>query len=460
MSRKRRIAIISAGLVIVGALALLGGNLGKRTGSVQQEDARETGLWCANDGTRIKPLYQVDAYLDDGTAKSFCSTYCAKQWFQNHKDKTLYFAVVDEITGERFDSSLGFFVESDVVTVPEVKNRVHIFAVKQDALTHAGQYNGRLIENPFGEAFELPKVAQFDRITIGVPAAAPDSVPLKLAVFRPIFKENRLNVEVVPYTEEAEGRKLLSGGSVEGLICDLPTALAQTQKNPKTQIIKNVLRANPFRALYAVVAGAESSARELGDLKGKPVALPKGLSFRFYTEFYFKRGEMTLDQVSIREVESVADAWHLLSEEEVAAAVLRTPYTDVAAAKNLNYLDDDRNLPWMSVLVLKQSSIKEKFDAIKRFVFGLEQSVLALNLKPNEFRTVLEESVGIPEWFRKGFPMPIFEGANAPSRGEVEAVLAWLLEKGLVDGGISYQELINSEFLPNPDDVGLAFCCR
>jgi ABC-type nitrate/sulfonate/bicarbonate transport system substrate-binding protein len=444
---------------LVGAVAFLGGILGKRSGQVQQKEVQETGLRCAHDGTRIKPLYQVDAYLDDGTMKSFCSVYCAGQWFQNNKDNTLYFTVMDEMTGERFDSTLGFFVESDVVTVPEVKNRIHVFAVKQDALTHAQQYNGKLIENPFGEAFVLPKVAQFDRLAIGAPDW-PDAVPLKLAVFRPIFKENRLNVQIVSYTGEEGGRRLLSGGSVEGLICDLPMALAQAQKDPQTRIVKNVLRANPFRALFAVVAGPESTVRDLDHLKGKSVAVPKGLSFRFYMEFHFGRAGVPLDQVLIREVGDVAEAWQLLSQGEVAAAVLRTPYTDMAAARKLTYLADDRNLPWMSVLVLRQSSIEEKFDAIRRFIFGLEQSVLALNLKPDEFRTVLEEGGGVPEKSRKDFPMPIFEGANAPSGDEIAAVVQWLEGKGLLKKDTPYGAIINARFLPNPDDVGLAFCCR
>jgi hypothetical protein len=34
------------------------------------------------------------------------------------------------------------------------------------------------------------------------------------------------------------------------------------------------------------------------------------------------------------------------------------------------------------------------------------------------------------------------------------------VEKGLLSQEATYQDLINAQFLPNPDDVGLAFCCR
>ena len=57
--------------------------------------------------------------------------------------------MVHEVTGQKSDSALRYFVESDVITVPEVKNRAHAFTSKEDGLKHAGQFNGKLIENPF-----------------------------------------------------------------------------------------------------------------------------------------------------------------------------------------------------------------------------------------------------------------------------------------------------------------------
>jgi hypothetical protein len=132
-------------------VALLGGILGKKTGKVvkEKEEGAETDLRCSYDGTKIKPLYQVDAFLTDNKGLSFCSIYCAGRWFEINKDKAKYFMLTDEVTGQKFESTLGYFVESDLVTIPEVKNRIHAFATKEDAVKHAKQFNGKLIENPF-----------------------------------------------------------------------------------------------------------------------------------------------------------------------------------------------------------------------------------------------------------------------------------------------------------------------
>jgi ABC-type nitrate/sulfonate/bicarbonate transport system substrate-binding protein len=208
------------------------------------------------------------------------------------------------------------------------------------------------------------------------------------------------------------------------------------------------------------VAGSGVGYQGFVQMEGQSIALPEGVGFLFYAEHYLKGMDIPMNKVVIREVGGPAEAWDLLNRGEVSAAVLRTPYTDMAMARGMTFLADDRTLPWMSVLVLKQSVIEKDFEVIKRFIFALEQSVLALNLKPDESRALLEEQGGIPEEARKGFPMPIFEGANAPSLEEIAPILEWLAEKGLMNRRTPYTALVNSQFLPNPDDVGLAFCCR
>jgi len=459
MVERKRLIVIVICLFVFGLVALLGGLLGKKTGKVVTEEDGGA-LRCAYDGTKINPLYEVEAYVSDGTVVSFCSIYCATRWLQSNKDRVIYFTVIDEVTGQKFDSSLAHFVESDVVTIPEVKNRIHAFYVKEDALKHAKQFNGKAIENPFGTAFVLPKIAQFDKLTIGAPAL-PDAIPLRLAIFRPIFKENRLDVKVVSFMGEREGKALLSKEGTAGLICDLPTGLLLAKGSPSVRIVKNVLRANPYRALYGLVAPADMPYEDFVAMEGpRHIAVPEDLSSEFYAEYYLKNLDLSSEEVVIRKVNNMSSAWDLLKSKEVSAALLRTPYTDMAVTEKMSFLADDRSLPWMSVLVLKDSIIKEKLESVRRFIFGLEQSVLALNLKPDEFRTLLQEQGGIPKEARKKFPMPIFEGANCPAPDEIDPVMAWLDKKGLLSRATPYKDLIDSQFLPNPDDVGLAFCCR
>jgi NitT/TauT family transport system substrate-binding protein len=455
MEKRKRLIVIFASLLVVAVIALLGGVLGTKKSRVGTGEG--IALRCAWDGIRIKPIYQVDTFLNDGSTRVFCSIYCATRWFEENRGKVIYFTVVDEVTGQKFDSTLGYFVESDVITVPEVKNRVHAFASKEDALKHAGQFNGKIIENPFGKAFVPPKVAQFDRLTVGAPFL-PDALPIRMGIFKPIFKENKLEVTLIPFDGEMEAKRLLADGAIDAAISDLPTAILLSRSYPNAQIIRNMLRPNPYEPLFAIVAGPGVAIRELSKMEGQ-IIVPRGVSFQFYAEFYLKRAGVSLDSMVVREVEDVQMAWDLLIEGEVSASLLRTPFTEIAMAKEMNFLADDRVLTWTSVLLASQSAIEKKSKALEKFVFALGQSAFALNLKPDEYRVILEQEGGIPEGLHKDFPMPTFEVANTPTRNEIQPVLEWLLEKGFLGQEVIYKDLVNSHFIPNPNDVGLALCC-
>lgn len=104
---------------------------------------------CDYDGTRIEPLYAVYFSLQDGSEKKFCSVVCASMSFSALKKQIKEVRVTDESSGEKIISSQAFFVESEMVTVPHVKNRIHVFAKIEDALKHIQRFNGRWVENPF-----------------------------------------------------------------------------------------------------------------------------------------------------------------------------------------------------------------------------------------------------------------------------------------------------------------------
>ena len=57
--------------------------------------------------------------------------------------------MVDEPSGNKINALEAFFVESDIVIVPHVKNRIHVFAKREGALKHIQKFKGNWVENPF-----------------------------------------------------------------------------------------------------------------------------------------------------------------------------------------------------------------------------------------------------------------------------------------------------------------------
>ncbi|MDE2217666.1 MAG: hypothetical protein KGJ87_10990 [Planctomycetota bacterium] len=127
------------GLIIVFAIALSGV-------SYQKFLSRPH---CAYDGSAVIPIYEADIVLKSNAIKKFCSIYCAKQWFKNNAQLIDHVIVTDEIRGNKIDSYMAYFVESELITNETNDNRIHVFQQRQDALTHAEKFHGTTTDDPF-----------------------------------------------------------------------------------------------------------------------------------------------------------------------------------------------------------------------------------------------------------------------------------------------------------------------
>jgi len=104
---------------------------------------------CDDDGVKIEPLYAVYFTLRDGTEKKFCSIACASLSFSELRGRIKEVIVVDERSGIKIHAVQALYVESEVVTVPHVKNRIHVFGSREDAIKHLDRFSGKWVDNPF-----------------------------------------------------------------------------------------------------------------------------------------------------------------------------------------------------------------------------------------------------------------------------------------------------------------------
>lgn len=122
----------------------LGSSIYKKTHKIEK---------CDFDGVHIKPVYQVDIILKDNAVKKFDSIYCAYMWLSQNKDAVSYIRVTDEVTSEKIDSSIAYYVDSEIITNNVNNNKVHAFLKLEDAEKHAKSYKGKIVKNPFEKIF-------------------------------------------------------------------------------------------------------------------------------------------------------------------------------------------------------------------------------------------------------------------------------------------------------------------
>jgi NitT/TauT family transport system substrate-binding protein len=433
-------------------VAVIGGLWGRKKGT-------QVGDRCEVDRTIINPMFEVRAFLKDQSLKKFCSITCAQVWHQENKDKVIYFTVVDGKTGQNLDSSLAFFVESEVITIPRAKDRVHTFSNKADALAHAQQFKGRLIENPFGTQY-IPSIGiSFEKVNVGILPIV-DALPFYLATSKPIFKENRLDVQVLSFLSEKERDEALVHGSVDAIVTDLPSGILLNQRGRGFSVVRTVMRTNPRRPMYALMTSSKD-IMNLIQVRGKNIAISKDLNSRFIAEKLLHGEGLRPEELRWIIKGDMESVFKSLFKDEVKVALFREPFVTYSMKRGAKILSDDAmKALGISVILFSNEFMNRHPETVKKFLFGYEQAVLALNYRPDQYRALLVDKGGLPKEIRSRYPMPIFEGANAPDEFEVTPVVEWLVKNKHISKLIPYQELVKLDFLPNPENVGLAFCCR
>lgn len=106
-------------------------------------------LGCSLDGSRIEPLYEVIIVDKDKSHRSFSCVVTARIWFSKNIEQISSILVTDESTGKKIKAEDAFYVVSEAVTTAYTGNKIHVFAQRSEATSHAKQFGGKLIGNPF-----------------------------------------------------------------------------------------------------------------------------------------------------------------------------------------------------------------------------------------------------------------------------------------------------------------------
>jgi len=102
------------------------------------------------DGTGIIPITRVALVDTEGEEFLFCSLCCAKTWLKSHAtlipqllDGSASLTVVDEISGEKLDASLAYWIQSNEYSRKENRCTSHVFSDKQAASKYLRQHQGQ-----------------------------------------------------------------------------------------------------------------------------------------------------------------------------------------------------------------------------------------------------------------------------------------------------------------------------
>jgi NitT/TauT family transport system substrate-binding protein len=98
-------------------------------------------------------------------------------------------------------------------------------------------------------------------------------------------------------------------------------------------------------------------------------------------------------------------------------------------------------------VIFSQSALKDKSDAISRFIGAWQKAVESIGSNPEKYRSLMIEIANVPAPVSQSMQMPGFPKLKSPEKGEVDSVVDWLVSKGVMSKRIAYQEVVETKYI-------------
>jgi NitT/TauT family transport system substrate-binding protein len=300
------------------------------------------------------------------------------------------------------------------------------------------------------------------------------SLPIALGHSWGLFKDAGVDIQVVGLSDNQARSLALMAGSIDGMICDVTTALLLYTSG--TPIVITSTAYQPQSGSLAILS---PSYFRIDSLKGllahtekgstlKSLALTQMSDLEYETDTLFAHLGYKIDP------DKDFSYWHdmlqlatFLSLGSVYAAVLPEPYiTYISEYPSVNshatyiHLSDFQGMTLLpSVIVFRRSVVEKSPELITRFYTALRDAINRINSMSRQqliaegtdqalslfFPGLTKENV--PEGIMDHFVIPHFDLPHGLAKQQFEDVLAWARAKRYTWKQPTYEELTTDRFL-------------
>lgn len=279
-----------------------------------------------------------------------------------------------------------------------------------------------------------------------------DNLPWFVAQEKGYFEQVGVEVELVNFSGPAERDTALTAGEIDGAIGDNITGplLYATSKDP-VKIVSLGLGVTPEEGRFVILSSPNSGITTPEQIKGVEVAISVATMMEYITDEILKYAGLSADEIVTTAIPAIPIRFESLMSDQIKVAILPDPLAALAEKGGAHpVLDDskiDINLS-QSIWAFRESSIKEKKGAITKLFEAYNLAVADIAADPASYRPLLVKYANLPEAIADTFEVPTFQPAQAPKREDIERAIAWMVEKGLLDAPVAYDDLVDASPLP------------
>ncbi|RIK53689.1 MAG: hypothetical protein DCC57_07960 [Chloroflexi bacterium] len=276
-----------------------------------------------------------------------------------------------------------------------------------------------------------------------------DVVPFYVAQQIGAFTSQGLTAEAVPVSSAAERDTVIQTGAADCEMTDVQgVVLTNARQAQPLRIIATARQATAERPLFFLLSAPESGITSADQLAGANIGTSENTVIDYWFDRVLAAAGVDLTSVTRTNVPQLPVRLELLLNQQLDAAILPDPLASLAQLQGATMVLDDTILPEaaVSVLVCRADVIAAQPDAVAAFLAGWDQAVEAINADPAAYADILIETARVPEPLQGQYTLPPFPVKQIPSDAQVQDVVDWAVDKGLIDTPPALDTLIDPSF--------------
>jgi NitT/TauT family transport system substrate-binding protein len=259
-----------------------------------------------------------------------------------------------------------------------------------------------------------------------------------------IFQKHQLSVEIVSFRSQVEKDNGMLSGNLDGVIEGTYGAVNLNKEAQTSKLIGHNFMAHMFNLIVSPGSGISNPSQ----LKGKEIATSTGTIMDYALDKMLTAEGMSLKDVITTNVPNMPLRLEMLAQNKLPAAMFTAPLSDQAIAiGNILLLDDSKEQFGGPGLIFSSEALKNKPEGIERFVQSWQEAVKMINSNPEKYRSLVVSTAKVPEAIAATYKIPEFPELRLPSEAEINTIVTWMKEKGMITQDIAYSNIVDSRFI-------------
>jgi NitT/TauT family transport system substrate-binding protein len=276
-----------------------------------------------------------------------------------------------------------------------------------------------------------------------------DVFPFYVAQAKGYFSQGGYTVTAVPVASGLERDQLMQAHEIDAMLNEMTTTATFNREGVQVKILSIARIPYAHFPMFRILAAPKSGIKSPAVLAGIPIGVSKNTIIEYVTDRLLRAKGLDQEKLVKESVPVIPERYQLLMQGRLKAAMLPDPQGKSALEAGALPVVDDSAYPHYSVSVLSFSveALQRKADVIGHFLKSWNRAAAEVNADPEAYRPILLEKIRVPENIQRTYPIPPFPLKKVPEKAEWEDVMAWMVEKHLLDSPLPYEDSVTGAFL-------------